>query len=374
MIANFRKVPPPQPRRLLTAVFAMSLIFGVPDSRGELRAGVIGQVSSELVSDGTADGEPERETTNAPQSQPTIAIEIFENYLFGATGSNAVAAARNRLELTLLERIDTVDGDCQLSETQRAKLRLAGKGDIKRIFDRVDAVRRELPLVSPEQVTPAVRAAISREVNPLRARFESGLFHADSLYAKTATGILTAAQRDRCHTMETIERLGGKIGRRKNGQRVLITVTFAAVPLTDDELGALMLANLPNLTGLFLYETNVTDRGLKHIQSLTQLEQLQLSHMDITDSGLETLRDLTNLKSLILTDIPITNAGLEHLLSLTRLEHLRIPERSAGDALQQLQEMESLRFLLLQSDSLVVDCVRTNKQVSIPISKRQRPK
>ena len=46
-------------------------------------------------------------------------------------------AARFRLETILAARVDKIARQCGLTEVQKKKLLLAGRGDIKRFFDRV---------------------------------------------------------------------------------------------------------------------------------------------------------------------------------------------------------------------------------------------
>jgi hypothetical protein len=49
--------------------------------------------------------------------------------------------ARDKLNSRLTERIDEVERSCPLTEAQKKKLEVAGKGEIKRFLDRLDAVR-----------------------------------------------------------------------------------------------------------------------------------------------------------------------------------------------------------------------------------------
>ena len=53
---------------------------------------------------------------------------------------------------------------------------------------------------------------------------------------------------------------------------------------------------------------SVTDAGLQHLGSLTELESLKIVHGQVTDAGLVHLKQLTG-------------AGLEHLSGLTNLEY-----------------------------------------------------
>jgi hypothetical protein len=60
---------------------------------------------------------------------------------------------------------------------------------------------------------------------------------------------------------------------------------------------------LTKLELLWLDGTQITDRGLGHLQEMTKLEELSLDETQITDSGLAHLERLTELKSLSLDDM-----------------------------------------------------------------------
>src|SRR5258708_1205247 len=65
-----------------------------------------------------------------------MADENFEQWIFREF-QNA-AGARGRLDSLLTLNIESVAQVCGLTESQRQKLWLAGRGDIKRFFDSVD--------------------------------------------------------------------------------------------------------------------------------------------------------------------------------------------------------------------------------------------
>ena len=84
-----------------------------------------------------ADDDPEE---IAPQAQPQPAFTInevnFNQWAFGGRGdANTI---RQRLDSVLTLKVEEVERACSLTEAQSKKLRLAGRGDIKRFSDRVD--------------------------------------------------------------------------------------------------------------------------------------------------------------------------------------------------------------------------------------------
>ena len=102
---------------------------------------------------------------------------------------------------------------------------------------------------------------------------------------------------------------------------------------------------------LDLSERNVTDDGLAHIQSLTQLQSLNLSRCrNLTDAGLAHLKPLTQLQSLNLTSCRnLTDDGLAHLRPLTQLQSLNLYycRNLTDDGLVHLKPLTQLQSLNL---------------------------
>jgi hypothetical protein len=76
----------------------------------------------------------------------------------------------------------------------RKKLLLAGKGDIKRFFDKVEEKRRKFDQLRTNQNRVG---EIYQELLPLQTAYRSGLFEADSLYGKTLKKVLSPAEEAR---------------------------------------------------------------------------------------------------------------------------------------------------------------------------------
>ena len=60
-----------------------------------------------------------------------------------SAGGVARLGARTRLDANLALRIDDLDRACAVTELQKKKLKLAGLGDIKRYYDRVEDLKRK---------------------------------------------------------------------------------------------------------------------------------------------------------------------------------------------------------------------------------------
>jgi hypothetical protein len=133
------------------------------------------------------------------------------------------------------------------------------------------------------------------------------------------------------------------------GPRAVVEVNFVG-SVTDTDLEYLKwLPDLRTLT-IDLGSDNVTDDGLKHLRTLTNLEQLSLFETRVTGTGFEHLKGLTKLRELCFGGHreQITDASFQHLKGLTNLESLVIAGGEfTGPGLEDLQKLpnlESLRF------------------------------
>lgn len=77
----------------------------------------------------------------------------------------------------------------------------------------------------------------------------------------------------------------------------------------DDEM-ITIINGLPNLQKLFLQNTKVTGKGLRHLKGLEYLEYLNLYGTEITNNGLEALPKLPRLEYLYLWKTQTTGAGI----------------------------------------------------------------
>ncbi len=110
----------------------------------------------------------------------------FDQWVFG--GSRNSRAGRNKLDSLLTLQIDDVARICALSDDQKKKLLLAGRGDIKRFFDLVEEKRKKFEKVKQDQNK---LGEIYQELVPLQAALNSGLFSDGSIYAKTIRNVLS---------------------------------------------------------------------------------------------------------------------------------------------------------------------------------------
>jgi hypothetical protein len=118
----------------------------------------------------------------------------MDQWVFGRYGGSG--GARNKLDSSLLLRIQDLERACGITEIQQKKLRLAGRGDIKRFFDKVEELKRKY---QRGQNDP--NANIWQEIQPLQVELNSGLFGDNSLYAKTIRRTLNHDQAARFESL-----------------------------------------------------------------------------------------------------------------------------------------------------------------------------
>src|SRR5262245_41675135 len=83
------------------------------------------------------------------QAMPAFNDENFNQWIFQSFGN--AQNARKRMEAMLAVQTDEVVRACALSNAQKEKVQLAGRGDIKRFFDRVEESRKKFQLVKDGQ-------------------------------------------------------------------------------------------------------------------------------------------------------------------------------------------------------------------------------
>ncbi len=134
----------------------------------------------------------------ADEPRPDPALQAFadefDQSVLGGTGAPAATAQRRWLDAVMAKKVTAINRVCGLSEEQKQKLELAGRGDIKRLVDRIDALRRKFQTIRREGADSNGPNAIDGEVSIVKGILRSGPFGDDSLFAKTQKTILTADQ------------------------------------------------------------------------------------------------------------------------------------------------------------------------------------
>ncbi|HLJ97118.1 MAG TPA: hypothetical protein VKU02_28395 [Gemmataceae bacterium] len=121
--------------------------------------------------------------------QPAFSDDQFDQWVFQQDRNASVA--RQRLNSRLALHVDEIDHACKLTDEQKKKLQLAGRGDIKHFFDRYETVKQKFQLVKHDQQKVQ---EIWQAISPLQTTLQSGLFGVDSLLIKSLRHTLTDDQ------------------------------------------------------------------------------------------------------------------------------------------------------------------------------------
>jgi hypothetical protein len=114
-----------------------------------------------------------------------LSNETFNQWVYGNPRTSI--DADSEIEVA----VDAVERTCQLTESQREKLRLAGRGDLARFNQRVDALRAKYAGKMHDQNDIG---RIHQEIQPLNATYQAGLLGPSSLFSKVLRGLLTPDQ------------------------------------------------------------------------------------------------------------------------------------------------------------------------------------
>src|SRR5581483_10727841 len=184
------------------------------------------------------------------QVQPAMAVRAggftdqqFDQWVFQNTG-NAVEA-RRQLNTLLDLQVEEIDRACKLTQAQKKKLLLTGRGDIKRFYDRYEEVKQKFqPLKNDQQRFQE----IWQDISPLQITLQNGLFHNDSLLHRSLRNTLTDEQ---LAQYEVLDRQRREFRHRGN-------IELAVARL--DELMPLRASQRRDLIALIMKETKPARR------------------------------------------------------------------------------------------------------------------
>lgn len=150
----------------------------------------------------------------------------FEQWVFQQYGN--AATARTRLKEGLELYTEDIDQACGLSEVQKQKLRLAGRGDIDRFFRTFEKVKQKFQVIRNDQQKVN---QIFQEVTPLQSQLMTGLFTRDSLLQKCLVNTINREQFLKYVKVDKERRRfhhEAKIG-------VVVTLLNQSVPITSEQ-------------------------------------------------------------------------------------------------------------------------------------------
>jgi hypothetical protein len=158
-----------------------------PAPREEVRIGPAGILLFRVLDE--QDQEDDQDENPPAERRFVVAEETFDRWLFGSTGD--AESGRAYLETLLQRKLNDINLVRELTAAQRKKLILAGRGDIKRLFDRIEEERKEFRLVR----TDSDRCGrFLQELQPLRVTIRQGPFELESIFAKTLKKMLDEGQ------------------------------------------------------------------------------------------------------------------------------------------------------------------------------------
>ncbi len=176
-------------RSLLTWVFAATAILAAaawPAARAQDDGGSDDEVEVERTVGAKAAEQLEEIALLEDPQEREQAIKGWKSLHFGGT-----ADPRRHLEQVLEMQLADLKKDCDLSEIQQQKLRLAGHGDIKRFVDRLQQIAGGPSASTPLQ---ALSGNVLADLEALDKSLKAGFFVEGSLFAKVLATTLSADQ------------------------------------------------------------------------------------------------------------------------------------------------------------------------------------
>ncbi|MGP0065428.1 MAG: hypothetical protein ACLQGP_17720 [Isosphaeraceae bacterium] len=149
-------------------------------------------ISGDLCPDRSARAQGKTDDEEAPAPAFRASDRQIFDWIFASDGD--IDSARKLTESRLKSRIDDIDHHCGLNPDQRKKLVMAGRGDIKRFFDRVQETRNRFRRRAMDQ------AELFRAVDEARGmgrEYQATLFHSRSIFAKVLGATLAPEQANR---------------------------------------------------------------------------------------------------------------------------------------------------------------------------------
>ena len=228
-----------------------------------------------------------------------------------------------------------------MTDAQRQKLELAGRGAIQRLLEGIEERKKKLQLVKDDE-KQADR--LHDEIEELQRSVESGPFGRGTVFRKSLETTLTAQQTMKYDPIRTVIQAGGLVGTLERGPDVILGALPIGTTLGDEGLSK--LKGLTALRYLRLDGTKVTDAGLVHLQGLTNLQDLYLGGTQISDAGLGRLKGMVKLQTLGLYGTQVTDNGLKHLAGLVNLRELELGGTQVTDeGLKHLTGLKNLQSL-----------------------------
>lgn len=123
---------------------------------------------------------------------------------------------------------------------------------------------------------------------------------------------------------------------------------ISATTKAFDDAAAKNLACMTHLQELYIFQSSLSDDGLKTIGQIKTLRRVPMGYTNVTDQGLSSLKNLSELEYLGLRGNKITDAGMKHITALKKLTGLHIGETKVTDTgITELKKLPRLKTLYL---------------------------
>src|SRR5262249_241038 len=155
-------------------------------------------------------------------------------------------AAAEQLDVLLRQKIAMIDQVCGLTDTQKAKLRLAGQGDAARLFDRVDGIASQVRAVEDDPVKVYQLLSVGNLLQ--RDCVRPGFCCDGWLFFKSLQRLLTSDQTTRLAPLQALVRAGGLVRIRRGISGEMLEASLTGEAPVDDLLEP--FAKLPGLGAL----------------------------------------------------------------------------------------------------------------------------
>ena len=178
-------------------LFAIVACFGL-EPFAQAQVGGIGQVRASPFDDDEIEDEPSArrgQLRDRRRELRHVAVRRWTRRRCGPfPGSNRSSRSRSIGLTSSAPRPTHRRRRSALSDSQKKKLTLAGRGDIKRFFDKVAEKKRKFDLLKNDQQRIG---EIFQEIQPLQNTFNAGIFGDGSFYSKTVKNTLNQEQAER---------------------------------------------------------------------------------------------------------------------------------------------------------------------------------
>jgi internalin A len=150
--------------------------------------------------------------------------------------------------------------------------------------------------------------------------------------------------------VQRIEARGGFVVRDRDGN--ISEASLARTWATDEDLS--YVAEIKTLKRLDLSLTLVTDKGIKELEKLRQLEDLDLETAEaLTDASMNYVKNIPALRRLNVRGVDITDVGMPAIAQMTGLTSLDLSHTMLEDVgLENLPALTNLEELYLGGDMI----------------------